>query len=192
MKNTPATDPQEPPGELPSPREFYLAEYEALRNEIIKRTEIQHQLISLALIATGTFLTFATPTGKLGYPIIGLFLAAAWVHNDCQIARMGWYIQQRIEPQALGSLGGWEKFHLAARPISIFGPVRFGSLEHFASRGLLLGTQVLAVLIALLTAHSINRSLGFLALLDAAIIAFTALLLRRHDLGFNLTAREAE
>ena len=43
---------------------FLISEYSALREEIVKRIEIQHQLLSLALIATGTILTIGFQTSN--------------------------------------------------------------------------------------------------------------------------------
>jgi hypothetical protein len=38
---------------------FKIAQYTALRDEILKRLEMQHQLIALALIALGTLVTLS-------------------------------------------------------------------------------------------------------------------------------------
>jgi len=62
---------------------FLVAEYQALRDEIIKRLEIQQQLHLFALVAFGTFLTIGfqskTVTIPLLYPILALFLASCGV-----------------------------------------------------------------------------------------------------------------
>ena len=42
---------------IEDPTEFLLAEYSALREEILQRIEVKHQLVSLALIGAGTMLT---------------------------------------------------------------------------------------------------------------------------------------
>ena len=56
------------------------AEYTSLREEIIKRIEIQHQLLSLALIAPGTVLAIGFQSGSASllfvYPVLGMFLSA--------------------------------------------------------------------------------------------------------------------
>src|SRR3972149_6861285 len=82
---------------LPEEIDFLLAEYAKLRDEILKRTEIQHQLISLALVATGTFLAMGSVTAKLTYPVLALFLSIAWVKSDIRIGQLGMYIKEEIE-----------------------------------------------------------------------------------------------
>src|SRR5688500_9606440 len=65
---------------------FLLAQYDALREEILKRLDIQHQLILGALVALGTVLTVSTQRGSsavlLMYPYLSLFLTLAWSQND--------------------------------------------------------------------------------------------------------------
>jgi hypothetical protein len=160
--------------------DFLLAEYAALRAEILKRTETQHQLISLALIATGTFLTTGSATATLAYPILAMFLVAAWVQSDLQIGRMGEYIRKRIEERFLGGNLGWEHVFVAIHDVSIF-----GSLAHFASRGVFIGTQILTMVVSLLkTSFPIEDVV--LLVLDSLAIIFTLLLFRRHKLNLVL------
>lgn len=86
-----------------------LAEYSALRAEIFKRFEIQFQLVSLAVIAAGTIFIAGIQSSDhrvgavltLGYPILALFLATAWGHNDRRVWQLGTYIREHIET-ALG------------------------------------------------------------------------------------------
>jgi hypothetical protein len=69
----------ESPNSLPT---FLITEYSALRSELVKRMELQHQLISLALIAAGTFLSVGLEADStimiLIYPFLAMFLASAW------------------------------------------------------------------------------------------------------------------
>ena len=51
-----------PANKAPEPDVFLLAEYAALRAELLKRIELQHQLISLTLIVFGTMLSFGLQT----------------------------------------------------------------------------------------------------------------------------------
>ena len=77
------------------PTTFLLAEYDALRGEILKRSEIQHQLLSFSLAALGALMAVGlkdSPSALLAYPILVLFLAVGWVYNDLQIAQIGLYI----------------------------------------------------------------------------------------------------
>ncbi|MCP4427620.1 MAG: hypothetical protein GY803_24315 [Chloroflexi bacterium] len=164
---------------------FLMAEYSALRAELLKRIEIQHQLITFALIASGTFLTIGlkdqgSPTIILMYPILAMFLSAAWAQSDLRIWQIGTYIKRRIEEKILGNHLGWEHVHAIGR-------VRwFGSLSRFASGGILVGSQILAIfgaLLAFLKEGYLTESwniLFLIAILDGLVIIFTFLLLRRH------------
>ena len=72
--------------------DFLIAEYSALREEILKRTELQHQLILAALVAVGTFLSVGLETNSvlimLLYPILALFLATAWEQNNIRVQEL--------------------------------------------------------------------------------------------------------
>lgn len=177
-------------------RDFLLAEFSALRAEIVKRTEIQHQLISLALIAAGTFLATEAEIAVVAYPILAFFLAAGWVQNDIQIARLGAYIGQRLEPRLLNGRGGWESVW-ASTPDEI---EALGSLAHLASRGVFLGSQA-AMLVASLLTYRLDhdgallfrwntltsgpltleaRGVLLLVLADVVAMILTLYIMRRH------------
>lgn len=164
--------------------DFLLAEFSALRAEMLKRIELQHQLIVAALVAAGTFLTVSVTrpvtgptTGpvniSLAFPIFALFFAAAWSQNDLRIWQMGKYIRKRIEGEFLGSDMGWESIQATSR---VGG---FGSLSLFSSRGILVGTQILTVVAALFTATFSQLEI-VLFIVDAIIILITILLLWRR------------
>jgi hypothetical protein len=160
----------------PSPNgisDFLLAEYAALRDEILKRTEIQHQLISIALIATGTFLAIQSVTVKLTYPILALFLSIAWVQSDIRIGQLGIYIREQIEGR-LGNIG-WEHFLTPKRDLG-----KIGNLARFASLGILCGTQFLTVLVSL-QATSFSTMDKVLLCLDSLVIILTIILLWSHE-----------
>jgi hypothetical protein len=86
--------------EANDPSQFLLAEYRELRSEILKRSELQHQLVSIALVAFGTLAAVGlrdAPSALLAYPMLAAFLATSWAYNDIQIAQLGAYIRYRIE-----------------------------------------------------------------------------------------------
>jgi hypothetical protein len=172
MKDTPATS---EPKEAAS---FLLAEYTALRNEILKRIEIQHQLISLALIAAGTFITLskqASTTVILAFPVLALFLAIAWSHSEVRIRQIAVYILC-IEDKLLGGNRGWE--HMRGLLIS----EKLGSRMVFASRGIFIGTQILAIIIVLAERGLKNLSTRdyWFIVSDILIVLLTAFILRRY------------
>lgn len=154
---------------------FHLAEYGALRAEILKRTDIQHQLLSLSLIALGTFVTIgleSSATLLLVYPILAMFLAASWSHHDIRIAQLGHFIRSHHEANFFGEKGGWEQFHPSSAEAKTVGS-RIG----LASRGILIGSQILAVTLGLLKTTFVTHDLVVIAL-DAVLILYTVFLLR--------------
>jgi hypothetical protein len=123
-----------------------LAEYHALRAEILNRQGIQHQILSLAILAIGTLITVGIQSHQaalaLLYPFFAFFLASAWRAQDRGISQIGEYIRVRIE-NALPSMG-WEGFMAKARKKRII-----ESFTFFAARGVFLGTEILAVVVGL-------------------------------------------
>lgn len=126
---------------------FLLGEYKELRGEILKRSEMQHQLISFALAALGALTAVGlrdSPSAFLAYPILALGLAVGWVHHDLQIAQLGMYIKHRIEPQLAGPGLGWQHA-ISAHPSS----KQIGRLAKFATRGVFWLSELLVVFLYL-------------------------------------------
>jgi hypothetical protein len=158
--------------------EFLFAEYGKLRDEILKRTDIQHQLLSLALVATGTFIVIESVTVKLTYPILAFFLSIAWIQSDIRIRQLGIYIREHIEGR-MGNIG-WEYFHTPMRDLG-----KIGNLARFSSIGILCGTQLLTVLISM-GANSFTIIEKVLLCIDIIVIIFTILLLSPHKIRSKL------
>ena len=134
-----------PPHEIDSAT-FAISEFAALNSEIVKRLEIQYQFIALTLIVAGTFLSLGAQTNNnpvvlLVYPIIALFLAIGWQQNAIVIRQLGLYIRDRIESRVAG--GGWESYRKSMSFISQ------RNLTTLFTRGTFVGTQLVAILIAL-------------------------------------------
>jgi hypothetical protein len=130
--------------------DFLKQEYQALRGEILKRTELQYQLTSLALIAFGTLLTIVfgkdgSPKATLAYPLLTVALAAAWSQHDIRIRQLGTYIKDHIEGKLLSGGKGWEHF------LSTSGAEaeRVGKRTQWSSRVILFITPILAVILSL-------------------------------------------
>lgn len=149
-------------------RTLFLAEYHELRTEIVKRIDIQHQLISIAVIAPGTLLTVGIQSRSallvLLYPIFATFLAAAWSHNGRRAWTIGQYLDGRIRAFGAADIMAWEGYFrdLSHRR-------RLGRLNFFASQGIFLGTQALAIVIGVSLAH-LDRVFG--ALTGAGSLTF--------------------
>jgi hypothetical protein len=84
-------------------RAFLQMEYGVLRGELIKRVEFRQRLIEITLIAAGAILALK-PLGSaygrvlLGYPVLVMFLAAGWLHQDLRVRRLATYVRTCIEP----------------------------------------------------------------------------------------------
>ena len=128
------------------PSAFALAEYSALRSELLKQSDYQHQSIQLAFIAAGTFFSINSQFGiqpilLLAYPILALFLSLGWAKSAIRINRINTYIRENIETRVEG--GGWEIF-LSSKTRDIK-----RSMNVFYARGAFIGTQLVALLLAL-------------------------------------------
>jgi len=162
---------------------FLIAEYSALREEILKRTEIQHQLIAIALVASGTFLSLSAQiptTVGLAYPVLALFLSAAWSQSDIRIRQIGEYIKDHIEKRLmqeglLDPSSGWEH-DFERRALRARG--KLVTLSQLVSYGILIGTQILAVLLFLFKTSFTKKDICLLVL-DCLVILFSAFLLGR-------------
>ena len=169
------------------PTQFLLAEYKELRGEILKRSEMQHQLISIALVAFGALISVGlkdSPGALLAYPMLALFLAAAWSYNDLQIAQLGIYIRLRIEDKLIGGGLGWEHAILV-----IPGSKIIGAQTKLAIRGILWGSEYLAVGLYLLKRVGIGFPIGpaeqkgevVLLIPAIAAVALTMFTMRNRD-----------
>jgi hypothetical protein len=136
-------DAQPTPGYTPGT--LMVAEYTMLREEIVKRIEIQHQLLSITLLAAGALLGIgaqsALPSSGVAlqiYPILALYLSVAWAHNGARVVTISGYLRV-LEAKSRGELG-WESFvHRHASP-----PTR----SILAARGIFVTTQILALALA--------------------------------------------
>lgn len=124
-----------------------LAEYNALRSEILKRIELRNSIVFGALTFAGVLLSFGltTPSLALIYVIISMFLASAWVQSDVIISTIGHYIREKMEGPQTGLR--WETQRQKDRAVyekkSAFRPSAV-----FSSGGVFLVTQAVAILIA--------------------------------------------
>ena len=166
-----------------NPSGFLLAEYNALRDEILRRTDIQHQLISITLVAFGALVSVGlqvSQTALLAYPLLALFLSVVWSYNDIRIRQLGFYIRDRIENRLAGGGEGWEH---AISSDSLSRSV--GSRVILATRGIFWGTELLAVGIYLVDRLGtvLPRGDVVLLVLDILAIGYTIAILRRQNVS---------
>ena len=160
------------------PKEFYLSEYASLREEMLKRIELQHQIITLALVAVGTFITIGTHPNSdalilLIYPIFASFLAVGWYQHNLRIKRIGDYIREKIESKVLA--GGWEQHRT-----NITAKIKVSATVISAS-GTFAGTQLLTIVLAIPKLVFSEIEL-WLLLADGLAIVLTILAVRRRPL----------
>lgn len=124
-----------------------VAEYSGLREEIVKRIEVQHQILSMTLIAAAAFLGLGSQTtipipgaALLLYPFLAMFLAVAWAYNGIRVVDIARYLRT-LEDNSDDGLG-WER-HM--EKIEKLGSVR----SVVAARGVFIITQLLAVALAI-------------------------------------------
>jgi hypothetical protein len=153
------------------------AEYVALRAEILKRIELQYQLLNLALIFAGTLLTIslrgdASSNGAGGgsqnllllvCPPLEMFLALGWAAHNIQIAKAGVYIKTHCKE-------GWESFWPGDGGLS---GLHGSAVKHLFTGGLpatgvFVGMEVLSL---------------FLAFRPSSLIAASAMLQSRWFIG---------
>jgi hypothetical protein len=128
--------------------DFLKEEYQALRGEILNRTELQHQLISIAVVAFGSLLAIGfgrdgSPRAMLAYPLLTVALSAAWSQHDIRIRQLGTYIREHIEAESLGEGKGWEHSLLTSGNET----KRVGKLTQWSTSVILFITPMLAVIL---------------------------------------------
>jgi hypothetical protein len=169
-------------------RDFLLAQYTSLREEVLKRIEVQHQLVLGALLALGTMLTVSTQSSSssslLFYPYLSLFLALAWSQNDTRNRQIAEFLSSNEERLLSDIALGWEHARTSSR-LWIF-----GSRKVFAARGIFVGSQLLTLLLFWLQKSTSNSMItseerwllgaaGVVTLLTLLIIGFPSRATRR-------------
>ena len=144
--------------------EFILVQYAALHSEQEKRLELRQQMFLGHFVIASIFFPLGvsplTVSGDilLFYPIITLFIAYAWVHNDSRIGTLGIFLGQ-IEEQY--DVKGWEAYRMHlhdskyAKSLRVLQrllpnlPARFLVFNplNFSMRGAFVTLQLLAILV---------------------------------------------
>ena len=177
--------------EQKAPEALAISEYGSLRSEIAKRVELRQQVLLALLSIAGVFFSIGVQPGISGltvlvYPIIALFLAAAWTHNDLRIGQITLYLRTRVEQRYMGEEGGWETYRHST--FKSEGKQRADKMHPLAAsagklalstRGLFLTTQGLAI--------AIGAARTFPMLLHPDTLPLVALLLAAALLSTILT-----
>lgn len=116
-------------------------EYASLRDETLRRVELQDRISNLSILTAGAVLTFGT-TNSLevalsAYPIIVLFFASAHAYNSMMLITLGCYLRTKIETGSDGM--GWAHF-LKDRYYAI------ENFERISKYGLFVGVPILLLI----------------------------------------------
>ena len=124
--------------------QFLLDEYGALREEIVKRIELEYQLINLSLITFGVIcgvsLQNKSPLVIMVYPFFAAFIVAGWVNSDNSIQCIAQYIKSHIETTLGENNTGWEHR---------FESQRSDGLSALSVGGTFVGTSLFAILVGI-------------------------------------------
>jgi hypothetical protein len=131
-------------------REECLAEFSALRNEMLSLLDKRHQILLYTLTAAGVFIVagvrdIVSPPVILIYPLFSIFLINMWAHIDLRIGQIGDYIRENVE----GNLPGlhWENYLRQLYKEQQGKP--FKNLIEYYTIGIFFFSQFLAIVIGL-------------------------------------------
>lgn len=160
-------------------------EYQALREELVKRIELRTQMIVGTIATSAIFLvaSFSEPRAALIYPMISASLFTVWVQLDIGVGQIAEYIKNHLEPVLCNP--GWQK-HRSINKLSqkIFGM----RLNIFAALGIFIVPQIVALILGLsatFTSQTYNPPMvTFLFVISLVALALSLCLLYRvHRLG---------
>src|SRR5579883_3617881 len=165
-------------------RTYFLTECAVLHDEINTRMEQRGNLFTFTIITAGSLLSLGAAANAqiaLFYPILSLFLAAAWSDEDGKIGALGAYLHDQ---EARYNLYGWASHHRPRKKrTGLLGKLQKlypTSLLGLATRGVFLSTQALAILVGVTNAISHDQMATTWPLLGVALLAMllTAFVIR--------------
>jgi hypothetical protein len=130
-----------------------LAEYSALRAEILVTIQLRSHIQLSMLVALGTFLSLGIkesvgPTLMLCYPLLAFFLALEFARRDLRIAEIGDYIQYYIESRC--PTIWWQRYFKQVQSTDY----RFYWATMIGSMGTFVGSSIVALAITLLKSRN--------------------------------------
>lgn len=178
--------------------DFLIHQYDALRQEILKQMEIEHQLVYLLLtifaIVLGFKFTEVSALPLLSYPAVALSLSLSWSYSDSRAKELGDFIKDHIEQYYTKLIGevkigliGWES-HLRRENPTPYRGYRLSIVLVF----LLTELSAIGVAIALPSKPPLLTSRGGIIFLVLAIVSFilTCVVLRAYFEEFKESFKE--
>ena len=162
--------------------QYAMAEYSALRDEILKRSEFRYQILSLNVVIFGTILTFSLQSNTSAYilfvfPVLAYCLAGIWAHNLRGTRRLSRYIREHIANKF--DIIGWES-DIQKEPR--FSPI-WSSLT-LSTSGIFLGTEIITTVLGLI--RSTFTTLDYaLVVCNSIVILLTLVVLRSATRSFK-------
>lgn len=167
---------------IPEIEQFLLVEYSNLREEIVKRIELEYQILYITLFIFSTMSGFALANKSsviiLPYPILCVLLTSAWVNSDFSIFHIAEYIKNHIEAKIGEETTGWEHYLEAKKPFL---------LSTLSVGGTFVSTALIAIVIGLSLAKLNGVGIILLILDVIGLLYISILLLRFHFIRKNST-----
>jgi hypothetical protein len=155
-----------------------LAEYNSMRNEVIKRIELRYQIINLSLVISGVLFTTGFNSKQasvfLIYPFISSLLFSLWLHNGNAIMVIGTYLRDKIEIEFFDRKGPAWEIGVGERAQKTTPSIWWSSdrSDVFFSGGIFLVTQLVAIYLGW-SFYSSSVAETVLFVLDAVAMALT-------------------
>lgn len=133
------------PGAEHDRTQLLVAEYAALRNEILTLVELQFKITASTVISLGTVLSVGVQTKNpaivLVHPILSLIMGINWLHHTFRIHRIAAYLRDRVEAPAGHDVIGWETYVKRT-------PLPIGRASYWGLRAAFVASSLLAVGVA--------------------------------------------
>lgn len=127
----------------PENDQFLITVYSTLRDEILKRIELEYNLMYLSLATFGILCAagsqFQSPLIVSLDPPLNVFLALAWVNSDTSIFHIAQFIKNKIELVLGEEDTSWEHY---------FESKKRHALSTLSVLGAFAGTSILATILA--------------------------------------------
>jgi len=150
-----------------------MLEYNALRDEILKRIDLRQEIISITLVLLTAILsaTFAQkgleenfstleiPSLAFIYPPIATSLALGWIQHEYRINLLGNYIHEHIEKSIPGL--GWEKYVVIKTSEGSKLKWYYILLSH---GGVFIWSEIIAIIVGIFMFHNTSLESGFIGL----------------------------
>jgi hypothetical protein len=157
--------------------DLVVAEYNTLREEILKRIEIRYQLLTITITAFGAILAFGSQLKSailiFLYPLLAVCSVIIWLSNRYDIEQIRNYIQKSIENKVGKENLNWEsqRFLIERQGLE--------KLLSYGSTGFFLSTELLALIIGIVMLTTFNESKSTVAIVCAvlAVLCFVITLI---------------